>query len=124
MHFIPSGTATVGSDVQLYCNASRAALGNSRTGRFSLGIYDKKEMLNSCIAKMSSETVECTLDIKNASHSDAKLYLCKATIERVGGCALENKTLIVEGKGFLLSNFYLCFKIPLFKFQIYYRMYK
>lgn len=99
MHFNPSATATVGSDVQLYCNASRAALGGSGKGRFSLDIVDKKKTLNSCNPTISVETIECTIDIKNVSLPDAKLYLCIARIEgAAGGCSIENKTLIVKGK--------------------------
>ena len=92
MQFRPSRLTTVRSNVQLYCNASTVGLKNAKDTRWTLEIHDKKGKLNSCETK--KETVECTYDIQNVTHADAKLYLCVAKLN--GGCSRKNTTLSVK----------------------------
>ena len=94
MQFRPSRVTTVGSSIQLYCNASTVGLNNAKGTRWTLDIHDKKGKLNSCETK--KETIECTYDIQNVTHADAKLYLCVAKL--LGGCSYKNTTLSVKGK--------------------------
>ena len=95
MQFYPSAATTVGSDVQLYCNASTVGLGN-RKERWELSIHDRSGKLISNATE--GETIDCALNIRNVTHADAKQYFCVAKLQ--DGCSVKNKTLIVKGKYF------------------------
>jgi hypothetical protein len=99
MEFHPSAVTTVGSNIQLYCNASVVGLNNPRThDSISLLIVNERnEQLNTSTSK--DKTVEYTLDIKAVTHSDAGLYVCVARLSHgTQGCSRKDITLIVKGK--------------------------
>ena len=93
MQFRPDKLTTVESRIQLYCNASTVGLKNVKNERWELTIHDQIKRLNTCDS--ITETIECTVDIHNVTHADAKRYFCVAKLQQ--GCSKNNSTLVVKG---------------------------
>ncbi|XP_028419198.1 myoblast growth factor receptor egl-15-like [Dendronephthya gigantea] len=92
MQFRPTAVATVGSNIQLYCNATTMGLDDLGGDPFVLGIYNKQKKLKSCETRKNA--LECVLDFPNVNHADGKAYFCVAKL--TAGCSQKNRTLIVE----------------------------
>lgn len=99
MQFRPSAVTTVGSNIQLFCNASTFGLGDIEGDRFVLSIHNEGKELKACDNRKN--TLECALNFPNVSHADAKMYICVA--KPTNACSRKNRTLIVKGKHLFLD---------------------